>query len=47
MSAWDRATAEAIHDDIMALEGLADVNVLTARMNISRPADAAAPAAAG
>ena len=45
--AWDRATAEAIHDDIMALEGLADVNVLTARMNISRPADAATPAAAG
>ena len=45
--AWDRVTAEAIHDDIMALEGLADVNVLTARMNISRPADAATPAAAG
>ena len=45
--AWDRAIAEAIHGDIMALEGLADVNTLTARMDSGRPAVAAAPAAAG
>jgi 2-methylcitrate dehydratase PrpD len=30
--AWDRATAEAIHDDIMAIDSLSDVNTLTARM---------------
>jgi 2-methylcitrate dehydratase PrpD len=29
---WDRATAEAIHGDIMTIETLADVNTLTARM---------------
>jgi 2-methylcitrate dehydratase PrpD len=30
--AWDRATAEAVHGDILAIEELADVNTLTARM---------------
>ena len=44
---WDPATAEAIHGDIMAIETLSDVNMLTARMDAAGAAPGAPAAVAG